>query len=73
MREDAATKGRRYLTEGRLVIVERTERRIVATCRGDGLDHQLGHDANRGWWCSCPVLTRECSHLVALRLVTSVN
>lgn len=68
-REDATTKGRRYVSEGRLVVQEVTPARIRAVCRGSGTVHLLGW--GRGsWWCSCPA-RGLCSHLVALRLVTS--
>jgi uncharacterized Zn finger protein len=71
MRENAATKGRRLLVEGRL-IVERVEGGLIAaTCRGDsGAIYRLGYDPRSGEWrCTCPARGR-CSHLVALMLVT---
>jgi uncharacterized Zn finger protein len=70
-RESAATKGRRYLTEGRLNIEHVGDGRIVASCRGDlGDVYRLGYDpAKQEWRCTCPARQR-CSHLVALQLVT---
>lgn len=70
-RENAQDKGRRYLSESRLrvVYVKPGDPRIRATCRGDGETYKLGFDPVRSWWCECPAKTRECSHLVALRLV----
>lgn len=68
VRERAAAKGRRYLTDGRLTIRAMDGRTIEATCRGDSGTHTLGWHAG-GWWCSCPARRGRCSHLVALRLV----
>lgn len=71
-REDAAAKGRRLLTEGRLTV-ERLDAGglIVARCRGDsGAVYSLGFDPiKRQWRCTCPART-NCSHLRALQLVT---
>ena len=70
-RENAAAKGRRYLTEGRLTV-ERVDGDLVgASCRGDsGETYRLGYDpAQQEWHCTCPARGR-CSHLVALMLVT---
>ncbi len=69
-RESAEAKGRRYLTEGRLQVLELGPGVIRATCRGDGAVHRLGWWHGR-WGCSCPAGTfgRQCAHLVALRLV----
>jgi hypothetical protein len=68
-RENAATKGRRLLVEGRL-LVERVDGNAVrATCRGDsGAVYRLGHDG-AGWFCDCAARS-TCSHLRALMLVT---
>jgi uncharacterized Zn finger protein len=69
MRENAATKGRRYLVEGRLTVQAIAPASVAATCRGDsGTVYRLGFDGDNAY-CSCPAVTR-CSHLVALMLVT---
>ena len=71
-REDAATKGRRMLSEGRLTVERLSSNGlIVARCRGDsGAVYALGFDPDKGEWrCVCPAKGR-CSHLVALQLVT---
>lgn len=72
-REAAAVKGRRYLTEGRLVVRVLDERAgtVRATCRGDGTVYAVGRDAG-GWFCSCPARGR-CAHLVALGLVVALE
>jgi hypothetical protein len=67
MRENAEAKGRRYLTEGWLVIETMSAREIRAICRGQGENHRLGYSPG-GWYCCCPALGR-CAHLVALMLV----
>ena len=73
MRENAAAKGRRYVSEGRLVVRQLDEEGgvVVADCRGDGAIHSCGYD-ERGWWCSCAAKGR-CSHLHALGLVCAVE
>lgn len=72
MRESAYTKARRYLVEGRLLIVEVTDNYIHALCRGDsGTVYHLGLD--REWHCDCPASSRSCSHLRALKLVCVAN
>ena len=72
MRESAATKARRYLTEGRLLVIEVAVDRIAALCRGDTGLYSLGYSAG-DWACDCPARTRGCSHLRALRLVIVVD
>lgn len=73
MRESAETKGRRYATEGRLLVLEINADAIRARCRGDGHVYRLGWNPADRWWCSCPARGDRCSHLVALRLVTIVE
>lgn len=68
MRENAATKGRRYLTEARLTVTRVTGDFVAATCRGAGTLYELGHDRD-GWWCNCPARS-TCAHLHALQAVT---
>jgi uncharacterized Zn finger protein len=73
MRENAFSKARRYLTEGRLLIVEVNNSRVSALCRGDGSIYSLGLSPGNGWHCECPAVSRSCAHLQALRLVTVSN
>lgn len=68
-RENAQSKGRRYLGEGRLIVTVANEHAVSALCRGGGALYQLGF-ACGGWSCSCPAKTL-CCHLVALQLVTA--
>jgi uncharacterized Zn finger protein len=70
VRENAAAKGRRLLTEGRLCVLEVNEHGGTASAevRGDsGAMYVVGR-REEGWFCSCPAKTR-CGHLVALQLV----
>lgn len=71
-RESAAAKARRYLGEGRLLVLRVDGPIIRACCRGDGQVYSLGYDPRHGWHCSCPARSRACAHLLALRLVTAV-
>jgi hypothetical protein len=68
VRENAETKGRRYVAEGRLLVERVDEHGIRASCRGGGSVYALGHDGV-AWFCSCPALGL-CAHLIALQLVT---
>jgi uncharacterized Zn finger protein len=68
--ENAASRGRRYLVEGRLHVRRADEHRILARCRGDSeAVYAVGYEREReGWFCTCPA-KRRCSHMVALQLV----
>lgn len=73
MRESAALKGRRLLSEGRLRVLAVSEATAEAECRGDsGMTYVLGRDASGRWECSCEAKGR-CSHLIALQLVVSLK
>lgn len=67
-RESVEEKGRRYVAEGRLVVLAVDARIVRASCRGGGAVYDVGFDGE-AWSCSCPAL-RRCSHLVATQLVT---
>jgi hypothetical protein len=69
VRENALNKGRRYVSEGRLVIRSLSAEAARAECRGDGRTYSVGF-ANGRWFCNCPALGR-CSHQYALGLVTA--
>jgi uncharacterized Zn finger protein len=72
MRENAATKARRYLTEGRVILDRVGPHEVGATARGDGQVHHMGWTPTRGWHCTCPAKGR-CSHLLAVGLVVAVD
>lgn len=69
-REGAAAKSRRYLAEGRVVILIAEPGRVVAQVRGDGAVYLCGYEAGE-WSCPCRARTDQCAHLVATRLVTA--
>lgn len=69
-RENAATKGKRYLVEGRLMILHVGPSRVIARCRGTGVVHDLGF-LNGRYFCSCAARS-TCSHLHALQSVVSI-
>lgn len=71
-REDAATKARRYLTEGRLTVTSVANGRVRAVTRGDGAIWHQRYSAG-AWTCDCPVVTDQCAHLRAVRLVCVVD
>jgi hypothetical protein len=74
VREDAATKARRLLVEGRLSVLRRDARSVIASCRGDsGQVYMVGHDGERGWRCDCEAMRSTCSHIKALQLVVVIN
>jgi uncharacterized Zn finger protein len=75
--ETKQQKAERYLTTGRLTIlsVGTTRTAVLANVKGDsGEVYALGYDLNdNAWRCTCEANAkyhRECSHLVALKLVT---
>jgi len=70
-RESAATKARRYLVEGRLILSRVVPGEVEGTCRGDGMVFHLGYSRG-GWWCDCPARS-TCAHLLAARLVVAVD
>ena len=68
-RESAATKGARYLAEGRLVVELAAPGAFAATVRGIGDYHHVQYGRG-GWSCSCTARS-VCSHLVAAQLVSA--
>jgi hypothetical protein len=68
VRDNAAAKGKRYLSEGRLIVEHVDAAGIRAVCPVMGSVYGLGCD-NERWYCNCPA-RGLCAHLVALQLVT---
>ena len=71
---NAREKGRILLAEGRLTVLkvgDEYDGLIQAVCRGDSAKvYDLGYDPRkREWRCTCEA-RGECSHLIALKLVT---
>jgi len=57
-RENALSKGERYLVSGRLTVRLATPEKIEAFCKGDsGHTYRLSHQ-DGVWSCSCPARTR---------------
>jgi uncharacterized Zn finger protein len=70
MRENAAAKARRYLVEGRVMLlrVDVMGSFVVGSVRGDhGIVYRVAHE-DGGWRCTCPAIG-PCAHLLALQLV----
>lgn len=72
MRENAAAKASRYLTEGRLIVTRVHQGRVTSSCRGEGHIWLQAHTAG-AWRCTCPARSTACSHLIALRRVVAVD
>lgn len=70
MRENAASKARRYLVEGRVVVTVVRTGGVMARVRGDGRVWDAGYLQGR-WYCNCWARTDQCAHLRALRLITA--
>jgi uncharacterized Zn finger protein len=69
-RENARTKGERYLVSGRLTVVFVDADRVEALCKGDsGHTYHVSHEHGI-WSCTCPARGR-CAHLVAAMRVLS--
>lgn len=70
-RETVQDKAARYLTEGRVLIVRVRLDHVIAIVQGSD-SYDVRHDPS-GWSCSCPVRRPECSHIAAVRLVTTAT
>ena len=70
MRESAYVKSRRYLVEGRVILVRVTTSTALAHVRGDGAVHTV-IAAPHIWTCTCPARGR-CCHQLAVGLVTAI-
>lgn len=71
-RENAATKARRLLTEGRVTITHVDSREVAAIVKGDsGAIYSVMHRPGK-WSCSCDASPYgRCSHLLAVQLITA--
>lgn len=69
MHENAEAKGRRYLTEGRVMVILADRDLVGAFVRGTGTVYSITY--TRGSWdCSCEA-RGLCAHRVAVGLCTS--
>jgi hypothetical protein len=64
-RENAMTKSRRYLLEGRCILRYVDADRVVARVRGRTV-YDVEHQAGSGWSCSCPAKSSRCAHVLAV-------
>ena len=68
-RELVAEKAKRYLAEGRVIVITAGRDHVTAVVRGDGHRYVTGYRDGR-WVCTCPNTT-DCSHRRALRLIAA--
>jgi len=68
-REGAEVKGRRYLTDGRLVVELAHPGYFRATVRGGGQIYCVSFGRG-GWHCTCPA-RGVCAHLAAAHLIAA--
>jgi uncharacterized Zn finger protein len=71
MRENARTKARRLLVEGRIEIVRLDEQGCLALVRGDSGEIRSVRFERGAWTCDCPA-PGYCSHAMACALVVVV-
>jgi hypothetical protein len=70
-RENAETKARRLLIEGRVVVQVCGSDRVKAVVRGDSSSVRLvQYDGS--WSCSC-IARWRCSHVRSVQLITAVE
>lgn len=70
MRENVATKARRLLCEGRVVVQRAHGKYVHAVVRGDsGSYYEIVHELGQ-WSCRCDC-RQLCSHVQAVMLVTA--
>ena len=73
MKEPVASKARRYLAEGRLIVRHLDEAGTVrADVRGGGAVYTVSYSRRSGWTCTCPARGR-CCHREALGLVVAIE
>jgi uncharacterized Zn finger protein len=71
-RENRATKARRLLSEGRVIVDIVRGRYVRSFVRGDsGEFYEVVHDKGI-WSCDC-VNSGACSHVEALRLIVAIG
>jgi uncharacterized Zn finger protein len=71
-RESAATKARRLLADGRVIVRSVNGSHVDAQVRGDSSGvYRVTHEPG-SWHCDCPALG-ACSHIRAVMLITAVG
>ena len=71
-RENAEAKAKRYLAEGRVIVVSVSNDRVLARVRGDGQVWLVMFEGGV-WSCPCPARTDQCSHLRALHMMSAAE
>jgi uncharacterized Zn finger protein len=71
VRENAESKARRYLVEGRLEVQQVGGGDVSARCLGDEGDVYLVRwdGQRRSWRCNCPAYRPRCADVLALARV----
>lgn len=74
-RENAPTKSRRLLVEGRVGICAHDQRGVLAHVRGDsGETRRVVFDRHAGRWsCTCLARSERCSHVLAVMSVVEIG
>jgi hypothetical protein len=74
-RQKTHDTARRFLAEGRLTIRQASHTNgVVAHVRGDsGLTYRAQWSPDLGWLRNCVTRTDQCTHLIALRLITDTK
>ena len=70
--ESVTAKAGRLLASGAVTVIRVDDDLVDARVRGDSGTYIVRRDP-AGWWCSCPVRRPECSHIAAVRLVTTAT
>lgn len=72
-RENASTKARRLLVEGRVLIRRVLDGEVRALVRGDSGELREVVFERSQWFCSCPSRGGSCSHTLAVMSVTLIH
>ena len=70
--EASIVKAHKYLTEGKVTLLEVSDDGCTASAQGSG-DTPYEVIFNGGWSCDCPARKTECAHVVAVKLVTDFH
>lgn len=65
---DDVDLARDYIEDAAIRVLFRDGPVLVASCSGRTRMYVLGHDLERGWWCSC-LRDGVCPHLLALQWI----
>jgi uncharacterized Zn finger protein len=72
-RETAATRARRLLIEGRVMLQRIDDHGLLASVRGDsGAVRSVAFHLGQ-WSCDCPARGERCAHVRAVQLVVAID